>query len=257
MSSLLRNLPVIILAVAVTACVYFLYQNINNVSDRLDQISHELYYSINSVNDLTSRLGEMGIVKEDIPATEKAKENTEMGQETAQQQPTQKDPASSPKLHEFPTITELVEGQHPEDEDMAESVLSHDVKFMPNQPSENRYPPTQREQPDQDEFKEVSIPTSKSKGKRDAPSETVQDYIGNLENFVKKNDDADSVAASEISSASALQTRKKVPPYAAKTFDVDHEEEYEGKLFRVIRTKTGVVRWSGAKPLNSADESDE
>lgn len=226
MTSLLRNLPVILLAVLLAVCVYFLYSNINHVSDRLDQISHELYYSINSVNDLTSRLGELGVVKE---AT------TVLGQGTERPLPGElgdADPA-------FPTVTELVEGQTAGDEQFAESVDSEDIRMAGSG--------------DRAGAEDLSKLAQNAAAVHLPPEDhdSVEHHIDNLANFVKKNEDNESVT-SEVSSASALQTRKKVPPYPAKNFDIGHEEVYGGKVFSVIRSKAGVTRWSGAKPISSS-----
>ena len=69
---------------------------------------------------------------------------------------------------------------------------------------------------------------------------------------VTRNDDTESLASDGgKSTASAFVSRKRVPPYSAKNFDIGHEEPYNGKTFTVIKTKgTGVIRWSRGVPTS-------
>ena len=84
----------------------------------------------------------------------------------------------------------------------------------------------------------------------------VQQYIGQLEQYLHSEDasacddpdalpaplDSMSDTASEAVSLSQL-SRKRVPPWPAKTHPAGHRELFNGKVFEVIVTANGITRW--------------
>ena len=52
----MRSLPSIVLAVALSVAVYFVYKQLLNMNWRLDNMSQEIYYNISSIHDLNEKI---------------------------------------------------------------------------------------------------------------------------------------------------------------------------------------------------------
>lgn len=236
MSDLSRHIPVIALTVLFAVSMYYMYRSLTSVSHRVENLSQELYYGLNSVTELAAKLeGTSGSLQTEI--------HSELPQQSVAAVITPDDV--------------LVSGIIPDD---AQSVDSADIVISGGKASPERR--TQKTQKTQK--KESPSPVEQSFSSQVDNLDDVNAYIGKLEEkFVNRpdagpetvNDDDDTASiGSEVSSISALNGKKRVPPYAARNFDLGHKEVYNGKEFSVIKTKSGSIRWSKATPLSTSDQ---
>lgn len=246
MSDLSRHIPLIALTVLFGVSIYYIYKSMTAVSHRVENLSQELYYGLNSVTELAARIeGTSPSLKPTVPPAV---------------------PSQSTSAVINPDDV-LVSGIIPDD---AKSVGSADIVVSGGKATPEK-PPADKTKKSKQDRKPAQVPQSSQAPQTSSePQDTQEDamadvnaYIGNLEEkFVNRqgpdanNDDDDAASiGSEVSSVSALNGKKRVPPYAAKMFDVGHRQAHQGKMFEVIKTKSGSVRWSGAKPMTKEEES--
>lgn len=227
----MRNLPVIVLALVIAVAVYMLYRNMNQLEYRVDGLSRDLLMTIQNLQLVMQP--QACPIQQEIPA------QSDM-------------PATTSR-----TPARVIVGEDELFDEEAESMAPEDIEVTtcPRQPAPARQARPEQKQPEKqaDKKAEESKPTQ------------VETYIGQLERYLEAEepamddpnaDDARSRAgreASEVSeSAGQLNSRKRVPPWPAKNHEVGHEEEWNGKWYKVIRNSKNVIRWSGASPTASS-----
>ena len=245
MISVIRNLPVILLAVVLGAALYVAYTSYNTINSRVDHISQELYYNINSVNELSARLSTVAELVGAPPLAPKPGSGSGSDKESVE---------GVLEVGSQGSVCDI----SPDD---AESVAAEDVRVVSSGDAAD---------PDAEPFVEVlqsdaaSPPPPSPRGlmlsrhqELDSfppeapaadPEEDISTYIGQLEKYVKSSDDTESIG-SEVSSVSQLTPKRRVPPYSAKTVELGTTVEWDGGLFSSIKTKSGSTRWSKKMPL--------
>lgn len=216
MSSLVRNLPVLALAAAVAVSLYYVYRSMSMLNSRVDQLSQELYYSLDSMT--TSK-----------PSSPRSK-----------------------KKGSVAVVTDAV----PEGDDVVSSVDSEDIQIndagLPPGPVERRLPvPAAAPQDDFESLQryikdaaEVSpeggeaapAATPRAAGE---PNKSDGDDAG-PDGGEDANDD-DSDRGSIVSTLTS--SKKYVPPFSAKSVDLGTVVEHNGKSWASTKTKAGAIRW--------------
>lgn len=234
-SSLMRNLPVIVLALIIAVAVYMLYRNMNQLECRVDGLSRDLLMTIQNL--------QLAMQPQACPIQQERPAGVSAMPETTSRTPAR-----------------VIVGEDELFDEEAESMALEDIEVTtcPQQPAPAKQAKPLQKQPEKQAKKtaEESKPTQ------------VETYIGQLERYLEAEEpamddpnaeDAESarsragVDASEVSeSAGQLNSRKRVPPWPAKNHEVGHEEEWNGKWYKVIRNSKNVIRWSGASPTASS-----
>lgn len=269
MSSLLRNLPVIVLAVAVGVSVYYIHKHLLNMNSKLEHMSQEIYYNIASIHDLNEKVaGKPGGGARKTPGMPAEPPVVVY----ASLSPEEADDVDSTESFEVHGNDPRRTSSSPIEKVQATSGLSRrspsaEAAFEPVwQPQPKRRSPQKKSVEIKEEPADLpAAPVAANDPSVDAvqsdAEEPVADenhYIDALEDYIKKGeprpdqdaDEEEDAASDSMSTASAFNNRKKCPPYAAKQFDIGHAEIYNGKKFFVIRNSKGVIRWSRAHPLN-------
>ena len=213
-SSFMRNLPVIVLAVCIAVAVYMLYRNMNQLESRVDGLSRDLLMTIQNL--------QLVMQPQACPIQQEKPAQSVMPGTTSRTQP-------RVIIGEDELFGEEAESMAPED---------IEVTTCPRQTAPAK--PLQKQSE-----KQVNKTAEESK-----PTQ-VETYIGQLERYLEAEepamddpnaDDAESArsrAGAEASegseSAGQLNSRKRVPPWPAKNHEVGHEEEWNGKWYKVIR----------------------
>lgn len=237
MSELSRHIPLIALTILFAVSMYYVYRSLTAVSHRVENLSQELYYGLNSVTELAAKM-----------------EGTSSGSLEPMV------PSVVPMQTTAAVITPddvLVSGIIPDD---AKSVESADIVVNGGKAASEKTDRRTSNKRNTSPVQQTSQLPQEQQVTQSAQEDTMDDvnaYIGKLEEkFVNRpepnNNDDDDIASvgSEVSSVSALNGKKKVPPYAAKSFPLGYKQEWNGKVYETIRTRAGSIRWSKAMPLD-------
>ena len=228
-----RHIPLIALTVIFAISMYYVYSNLTSMSHRLENLSQELYYGMNSVTEIIAKLDE--------------------GKSSPSQhdnfRPSEQSPKHFQRIHQPVDLKDLRENL-----DDAKSVASADIIITSG--SGSILNDLQRKTDNrmiQDDKTPYNRPVISEIDAHDS-AEDINSYIGNLEDkFVNGNNHDDDAASigSQISSVNALSNKKKVPPFAANKFKIGWLQKYNGHLFEVIKTKgeRSAVRWGRAQPI--------
>lgn len=247
MSSLARNLPVIVLAAAVAASLYLLYKQLQAVQHQVNALTREVGGALQTVKGVQQQMmaqGAAGIVASVLPTV------LEMDDAVAGEQ----------------------DAESVESEDIEVQDAGAPVPQTATAASESTKQSQQSRQAQQSQQTQRAQRAPKPSGEAEPG---VQQYIGQLERFLQEDahrhaedegaEDAapppaavsqpqsngrsapeDHETASEFSDMSAisgLNQRKRVPPWPAKNHPVGHQEVYNGKTYEVKLTSANVVRW--------------
>ena len=235
-SSLMRNLPMIVLALCVAVAVYMLYRNMNQLECRVDGLSRDLL--------MTHQNLQLVMQPQACPIQ--------------QGRPTQA--GAMPETISRTALPRVVVGEDELFDGEAESMAPEDIEVTTCQrqptPAKQAKPVQKQPEKQADKSAQESRPTQ------------VETYIGQLERYLEAEepamDDPNAEDASEArsragreasevsESAGQLNSRKRVPPWPAKNHEVGHEEEWNGKWYKVIKNSKNVIRWSGASPTASS-----
>ncbi len=228
MSGISRHFPVIALTIIFGISMYFVYTNLNRISYRIENLSQELFYGMNSVTEIAAKIDDKQV---------------------------------SPSLHYQP-VSPKSSGGRPfpqsnignEEAQDARSVASADIIIssglgsLINDAERRSVKSPAKPIYDRPIISEID----------DSADADIESYIDNLEDkFLNKNpkdiqpDDDVASIGSQISSVNAMSNKKKVPPFAANQFRIGWLQKYNGKLYEVIRTKgeRSAVRWGKAQPI--------
>lgn len=285
MSDLSRHIPLIALTVLFAVSMYYVYRSLSSVSHRVESLSQELYYGLNSVTELSAKL-EGSASPSNVSSTAAPRETVIAPNDVLVSGMSSPDDAQSIEsadiivtggranldacqIDEVGTFSNDGSGNL-DSESITGNVLKNKKKASQSVVRPKEKSPTTNMHVDQSSQTPnlyVDAPMAESVDPQDVAMDDVNAYIGKLEEkFVNRNnhgaegnnddDDAGSVG-SEISSISALNGKKRVPPYAAKNFPLGHRQEHNGKMFEVIKTKGNSIRWGKAMPMTSAEEAPE
>ena len=230
-NTLLRNLPVLLLAIILGASLYVAYNAYNAMNCRVDHLSQELYYNINSVNDVATKLSEIESGHVSLAGV------------------------SGPCSRSNDGVLEVASSgsEHDLCAEDADSVDDGDVRVIssgetPQGALNSKATPSSIQVLQECVEPECSDEDDVEQQEQPSGNEEVSTYIGQLENYLRSSDDTESVE-SEISTVSALNGRKKCPNYSSKSVPLGTEVEWNDRIYTSILTKNGVHRWSGGVPI--------
>lgn len=264
MSSLLRNLPVIVLAVAVGVSVYYIHKHLLNMNSKLEHMSQEIYYNIASIHDLNEKVAGKpggGVLsgKARVPTEPPVVVYASLSPEEADDV----DSTESFEVHgNDPRRTSSAPLEKVEAKSgRSQRSSSPEAAFASVWPQPKRRPQKKSVEIKEEPAEPLAANDPGNDLAQSDAEEPVADenhYIDALEDYIKKGEprpeqdaeEEEDAASDSMSTASAFNNRKKCPPYAAKQFDIGHAEIYNGKKYYVIKTKSQIVRWSRAHSLD-------